>query len=120
MNHFYYLHTNGELIHKRFEPEGDSTFVRKVWCLDTEDRGSAWTMLVEAAARGANKTRVQELRSKWGLTDIDGQEFCSRAGLHTLKQGETWTVTFKDPEVKDFGQGESLFNALVDLCHKGL
>jgi len=32
---WYYLHTNGDLIFKRTEPESDSPFVRKVWPIDT-------------------------------------------------------------------------------------
>lgn len=34
---FYYLHTNGDLIWKRFRPEYDSDFVKRVWAVDAAD-----------------------------------------------------------------------------------
>ena len=70
--HYYYLHTNGDLIHKPAsvvdsDPEYfDSPFVKKVWTIDTEDRGTLWIVLTEALALGANKERVKELQNKWG------------------------------------------------------
>ena len=54
-DHVYYLHTNGELIHKNYT-EGieadfrESDFVKAFWVLDPEDRETAWTLLVEALA----------------------------------------------------------------------
>jgi hypothetical protein len=45
-DHVYYLHTNGELIHKNYT-EGieadfrESDFVKAFWVLDPEDRETA-------------------------------------------------------------------------------
>lgn len=69
--HYYYLHTNGDLIHKLFEPEADSPFVKKVWILDTRDRGTAWRLVLEGLASGANLERAKELVDKWKLTIED-------------------------------------------------
>ena len=66
---WYYLHTNGNLIYKRFCPEGDSDFVRKVWPLDTADRKVAWTILLEGLGLGAILDRVRELANHW-LCDL--------------------------------------------------
>jgi hypothetical protein len=85
---FYYLHTNGDLIYKRFEPESDSPFVRKVWALDVTDRAQAWTIALEALVMGADINRVKELADKWGLTLNDSFEFMAReASTPILKKG---------------------------------
>ena len=57
MRWYYYLHTNGDLIGKNpavvdGDPEYfDSSFVRRVWCIDTESRLDAWRVLIEALGR---------------------------------------------------------------------
>lgn len=64
--HWYYLHTNGELIHKRTWPgEDNSDFVKRIWACDPTNRENAWTILVEALASGANVQRVRELAATW-------------------------------------------------------
>lgn len=63
---YYYLHTNGELIYKKFEPESDSPFVKKIWAIDTTDRKNAWDIIVESLSMGANKEQVLGLIKKWG------------------------------------------------------
>ena len=65
MKGFYYLHQNGDLICKRFRPETDSPFVRRTWPVDNTDRKTAWIILLEGRALKANRTRLQELESKW-------------------------------------------------------
>ena len=65
---WYYLHTNGELIYKR-DLDGtaadirESDFARALWPMDPTDRESAWTILVEALALGANEERIAELEA---------------------------------------------------------
>lgn len=78
MDHFYYLHTNGDLIYKRFEPESDSPFVKKVWRIDLSDRADAWRVVFEAMALGANLDRIGELASKWKLDRADFKEMLTR------------------------------------------
>lgn len=81
-NHWYYLHTNGALIHKRTDPGADgSDFVRRVWRLDTSNRETAWTLLLEALALGARTNRVAELAEKWGCDSRDLTEFVLRANV---------------------------------------
>jgi hypothetical protein len=80
MRHYYYLHTNGDLISKPAvvaDDSGyfDSPFVKKVWCIDTADRADAWTLVCEALALGADTTRCQQLAAKWGLTKDDASQF---------------------------------------------
>jgi len=71
MDGYYYLHTNGDLIYKRFCPETDSPFVKKIWPVDTTDRGNAWQIALEAIALGANHRRIREISKKWKLTFVD-------------------------------------------------
>ena len=76
---WYYLHTNGALIYKRFEPEVEQGgFVRKVWQIDTRDRLTAWRLLSEATDMGADMSRIRELCEKWGCTFNDMGEYIVR------------------------------------------
>ncbi len=119
---FYYLHTNGDLIWKRFRPEDNSDFVKKIWAVDPTDRGSAWTIAIEALALGANKNRIDELAHKWGLTDKDAQEFAKRAKLKIFKDGNMWCVTFADfinLQESEAGFGSTALEALAELAGLG-
>jgi hypothetical protein len=120
---FYYLHTNGDLIWKQFRPEYDSDFVKRVWVVDAADRGCAWIIAVEALALGANKTRIDELAHKWGLTDEDAQEFANRAKLQVFKDGNKWCATFADfinLQESQAGFGSTAIEALAELAKQGL
>ena len=121
---FYYLHTNGDLIAKRFRPESDSTFVQRVWCLDLADRGAGFILLIEAAAMGARMNRVIELAKKWGMDGDDGFEFCERAGFVCTKTeteaGEGIEVHHKeDDETRTRGFGSTPLLALVSYVKAG-
>ena len=82
---WYYLHTNGSLIWKRFMPEA-SDFVRKTWPMDTTDRASAWTVLLEAAALGADTSRLVELAAHWKCDARDLCEFMLRVKPNDLQR----------------------------------
>lgn len=124
---WYYLHENGQLIYK---PElGDtvadlceSNLVQTFWPVDPADRASAWRLLVEALALGADTERVRALAVKWGCTDEDAQRYAERVGAVLSKDGDVWRATRTDfvclqgPLV---GSGPSALEALAALC-KGL
>ena len=82
---WYYLHTNGSLIWKRFMPES-SDFVRRTWPVDTTDRASAWTVLLEAAALGADTSRLVELAAHWSCDARDLCEFMARVTPNDLQR----------------------------------
>lgn len=120
---YYYLHTNGSLIHKRLRPEpGD--FVRRIWALDPADRGSGYILLIEAASMGADMRRVLELAATWGMDGADGLEFCRRAGFvcepHASEAGDGFLVHHKDdgPE-RSRGEGSSPLLALISYVRAG-
>lgn len=102
MKCWYYLHENGDLIHKRLEydPSGrdfaDSPFCKKYWKIDTDDRFHAWAMLAEALACGANKDRVVELAGKWGCNFEDAQHFGEVAGMSIRILDGEYMASFKD------------------------
>lgn len=114
---FYYLHTNGELIAKRFRPE-PSDFVRRVWVVKLDERESAYVMLVEAACLGANMSRVLDLAKQWGMDGADGLIFCERMGFdcqpHESQAGSGFLLAHKedDPE-RTRGEGSSPLLALI-------
>ncbi len=126
---YYYLHTNGDLIHKPasvvdVDPNYfDSDFVRKVWKVGLKDRASAYLMLLEAAAMGARKDRVDHLIDHWGMTDEDCLTFTERLGLRLFRDGDKWCATYEDftnPQESDAGFGERAIDALIDLPKPGL
>jgi len=119
MEHYYYLHTNGSLIHKRLRPDL-SDFVVRIWKLDVEDRESGWVLCVEALALGANKERIMELKKKWKLTDEDAQEFVKRdGGLILEKNDNGWCATFDDIANAECGYGPTALEALAELAKPG-
>ena len=126
--HYYYLHTNGDLIHKSAfvvdsDPQYfDSDFVKKVWTINTEDRGTLWILLTEALAMGARKDRIKELQEKWGATNEDAQVFAERAGLVLKMDGNQWCAHFSDFEnlqESQAGFGDDCLEALADLAKQG-
>lgn len=89
--HFYYLHTETkDLIHKRFEPENDSPYVKKIWKCDTTNRASIWKIVLEGLALGAKINRVKELCIKWHCDSKDFEEMLFRVKPTELEiQGAT-------------------------------
>lgn len=115
---YYYLHTNGSLIWKKFEPEPDSPFVKKIWPLDTSDRLQAWNILIEAAVLGADMGRISELAVKWDCNDADAFEYCSRVNLKLFKDGDQWCVAFDDfvnMQESECAFGSTALEALIEF-----
>lgn len=127
---YYYLHVNGDLIFKRFDPgEDDSSFIKRVWKIKTTDRGTAWLLLVEALAMGANCDRIKELADRWGVNDEDAPNFIKHAtadGKETFKlfrDGDRWCAAFHDftnIQESQVGFGDTCLEALAELAKPGL
>ena len=124
VEHCYYLHENGELIAKvRMEGiEADfreSPFVKMFWFIDTEDRETAWTLLVEALAAGAKKERVMDLAAKWKCDDEDADIYADRIGVGIVRDGKSWCAHLKDfvnLQESPAGFGDTKLEALADLA----
>ena len=88
---FYYLHTNGDLIWKKFEPEYDSPFVKKIWPCDVTDRMNAWKIVLEALALKAQHERIRQLCIKWkmGWNDLKEMLFRVKKPSQLMKDGLT-------------------------------
>ncbi len=126
---WYYLHQNRELLYKR-ELGGtaadirESPFALAMWPLDPEDRESAWTILVEALALGADRTRVLELAKKWHCHDNalgsgDAAIYAKRVGARVFRDGNAWCATrqdFIDLQASPAGFGDTALEALAALC----
>lgn len=126
--HYYYLHTNGSLLHKNaFVVESDpqyfdSPFVKKVWKIDITNRMDVWILVIEAGALGANKERIQELANLWKLTNADAPEFAKRAGLIIKRDGDEWMAAFKDfinIQESQCGFGPMALEAFIALAKQG-
>lgn len=89
MNRIYYLHRETkDLIGKRSDYEFTGDLVEKTWWLDTEDRSTAWRMVLEAAHLGANIERLKELSERWKLTVEDSLVFLAQTEpTKEMKQG---------------------------------
>jgi hypothetical protein len=120
---FYYLHTNGDLIYKRGTDCAadirESSFARAMWPLDPEDRETAWAILIEANALGANPQRVAELAAKWGCDDADAGHYADRLGISLDMDGDKWCAkspSFVDLQESPAGFGGTCLAALSELC----
>ena len=115
---YYYLHTNGSLLYKRFEPESLSPFVCRIWKVDKTNRAGAWTIAIETLALGGN---IRDLKEKWGLTDEDAKEFAERTKLKLFKDGNQFCATFDDfinLQESQAGFGDSALEAFADLARQ--
>jgi len=124
---YYYLHENGDLIHKRkhlqlkinqimdFE---ESPFVKRFWILDLDRRLDLYHFLIAASMLGARKERIAELVLHWNITDDDAAEYCSRTGLCYENTGTQFAVHAPDSiDLHRYlhGYGISLFEAVCDF-----
>lgn len=119
---YYYLHSNGELIHKskHFDPVDfeDSTFVVKWWIIDLDNRIDAYNMLIAASIFGAKKTRIIDLAEHWGITNEDVPNYLIRVGLIWEMDGAAFCVKPKDFEnvqISQIGFGDSLMEATIQF-----
>lgn len=121
---YYYLHENGDLIYKPYDDGRvsdfrDSPFVRAFWPIDKTDRKTAWTLLVEALAAGANTGRVRELAKLWGCSDNDAKVYAGLIGVKLEMDGDQWCATppgFQDLQASKSGFGKTCLEALVALA----
>ncbi len=123
---WYYLHTNGSLIYKRDLDDTaadirESPFAVGLWRLDSSNRESAWTILVEALAAGANEARIQELAQKWQCTDDDAQIFAKHIGCNLYMDGDKWYATgpdFTNLQESLAGFGDTALEAMAQLARE--
>lgn len=121
---WYYLHQNGDLIYKvnhagTAADIRESDFARCMWPLDPSDRAGAWDIAIEGLALGASRARVMELASKWGLNDIDADEYARRAGISLDLDGNAWCATgpgFENLQESLAGFGETKLEAMANLA----
>ena len=121
---YYYLHTNGDLIFKPAmvitDPSYfDSDFVKRIWPFKSEDRDTAYQMLIDAQAMGAKLERITELRMKWAMTEKDTQIWADRTGFKLFEDGDRWCATlptFINITESAVGFGDTRWDALVELC----
>jgi plasmid maintenance system killer protein len=115
---YYYLHTNGDLIFRRTYPDLGSDFVRRIWPLYPDNRGSAWGICVEALALGAREGRIKELQDKWQLFNEDAVDFADYCGLKISMDGDQWCATlddFTNLQESPAGFGDDALHAFAEL-----
>lgn len=124
---YYYLHENGSLIYKRNLDNGQAAdfregdLVRMFWKIDLKDRLDAWTILVEASALGANKTRINDLADLWHCDDADADNYGAAVGITFDMDGDAWCAKplwFTDLQNDPAGFGATKLEAAADLCRK--
>jgi hypothetical protein len=121
---YYYLHTNGDLIYKRYmdsEQVADfieSDFVKMFWDFDSEYRGDAWKILVCALALGANKKRIKELAEKWNCTNEDAKNFALFFKFNLYMDGNAYCANrsdFINIQESPCGFGDTAIEAIAEL-----
>jgi hypothetical protein len=94
---------------------------------------SAWLLLIEALALGAQRDRIDELAAKWGCNDEDAQHFVEyataegEAGLYEVfklfRDGDRWGAAFHDfvnVQESPCGFGKTALEAFAELANPGL
>ena len=119
---YYYLHANGDLIHKSkhcdisdFE---ESPFVKKWWIVDLEDRVDVYNMLIHASMLGIRKERLEGLIEHWGITNEDAPNYLKRMGLMYRMDGDSYCVhgnNFINLQESNAGFGDTLFEAICEF-----
>lgn len=121
---WYYLHTNGSLIYKPGTGETaadirDSDFARCLWPMNPQDRMTAWNILVEALALGADKDRVRELSEKWQCDDEDAEYYAKRMQITLQQDGVARMATapgFTNIQESPVGFGSTSLEAMANLA----
>ena len=121
---WYYLHTNGALLYKR-ELGGtaadirESPFALGLWPIDPQNRETAWRILVEARAAGADPKRIVELAAQWHCNNEDAPVYAARVGCDLFMDGNMWCATdhhFVNLQESPAGFGETCLEAMAELC----
>lgn len=119
----YYLHVNRDLIYKPGSEAAmdirDSDFAVGLWLIDPRERMTAWDLLVEALAAGANPDRVKKLAAKWECDDTDASAYARRAGCILSSDGKQKTATINDfdnLQETPCGFGDTYLEAMADLA----
>lgn len=87
---YYYLHENGSLIGKNpavvdNDPQyWDSSFVRKAWLINKNNRADAWNLILDAVELNASLEDIQRLIDTWGITEEDGKRFTEITGTRII------------------------------------
>ena len=96
----YYLHTNGDLIHKSklsdtydFE---ESPFVKTWWKIGLDSRPDVYNMLIRAKMLGVQPERFHQLIEHFKITDEDAQNYIEKFGLAAKMDGDQWCVHTPD------------------------
>ncbi|MDT8900927.1 hypothetical protein [Anaeroselena agilis] len=121
---WYYLHINGDLIYKRELGDTaadirESDMARMLWPIDPTNRATAWRILVEALALGANRQRINDLVEKWGCNNKDAHNYADYCGLNLFQDGNSWCATRQDfinLQESPSGFGDTCLEAMADLC----
>lgn len=82
----------------------DSPFVKKVWLIDTSNRETAWTVVLEALALGADIKRIKELCNKWKLNFKDSINLLKYSKpTELMKKGfETFITKILNMSIDDY------------------
>jgi len=125
---YYYLHTNGDLIHKskHYDVSGfkESSFVSKWWIIDLDKRLDVYNMLIHASRLGIKEQRLSHLIKHWGITNEDAVNYCNAVGLLNKMDGNAYCVHGQDftktIQESIAGFGETLFQAICDFYKNSL
>ena len=119
---YYYLHTNGDLIHKNkhcdIQDFEESSFVKKWWIIDLDGRIDIYNMLIHASMLGINKKRLEGLIEHWEITNEDAANYCKKMGLTYKMDGNSHCVHgagFTNLQECNAGFGDTLFEAICEF-----
>lgn len=119
---YYYLHENGDLIHKSMhaDPQDfeDNDLVKKWWKLDLTKRLDCYNFLIAAKIFGANQDRIDQLAKHWSFSDDDCQIYIEKVGLECIPDGNSFIVhgpNFVNMQESECGAGSTKFEAVTQF-----
>lgn len=112
---FFILRSDGALTYSGYLPESKQNFVQ-AWQYDPNNRSSAYSFLVEAAALGAFGPQIETLRQDWKIDNKDCMKFAERSNIVLEDKKGGWTATFEDKKDIKMLPRKSAFGALVELA----
>jgi hypothetical protein len=98
-----------------------SKTVRFYWEIDTNNKMTIYAMLIQAAALGIDKERIEELKQLWVLTDEDFYDFLKFTKTEICEKESIFYAHFTwydDHNDIIIGNGQTPWEAVVDLLKK--
>lgn len=117
-NVWYYLEKDGGLHWSHTPLNPCSPNIRGQWHVDLTNRFSAWHMVIEALALGADLQRINQLQGRWHLTDADAHHYLDTLARAGSNVNLTTGTIARAKQGEHVGYGPTALHALANLLRE--